>query len=92
MNKYDIIEAIAKEGGLSTKDAAVIVNTVFESMKSAILRGERIEIRGFGSFSTRHYKSYMGRNPKTREQILVKPKRLPYFKPSREIKRLLNEE
>ena len=92
MNKYDIIDQLAKRADISFKDAAVVVNTVFDAMKDAILRGERIEIRGFGSFTVRSYKSYVGRNPKTKEKITVKPKKLPYFKPSREIKRILNEE
>jgi len=90
MNKYDIIEEVAKKGEIPFKDAAVVVNTVFDVMRDAIMRDERIEIRGFGSFTTRSYKSYTGRNPKTKEQITVKPKRLPYFKPSRGIKKILN--
>jgi len=90
MNKYDLIEDVVRRGEVSFKEAAVVVNSVFDSMMDALLKGERIEIRGFGSFTTRTYKPYMGRNPKTKERIEVKPKRLPHFKPSREVKKLLN--
>lgn len=91
MNKYDLINELVKRNNIGFKEASIVVNTIFDSMMKAVLNNERIEIRGFGSFTTRSYKPYIGRNPKTREKIEVKPKRLPHFKPSREIKKLLNE-
>lgn len=91
MNKYDLIDEVVKQGNISFKEASLVVNTVFDSMLSAVLKSERIEIRGFGSFTTRAYKPYLGRNPKTKEKIEVKPKKLPHFKPSRDIKKLLNQ-
>lgn len=91
MNKHDLINELVKRSNRAFKEASIVVNTIFSSLMNAVLRNERIEIRGFGSFTTRSYKTYIGRNPKTKEKIEVKPKRLPHFKPSREIKKLLNE-
>ncbi len=86
MNKSELIEALAEKKGISCKKAEEIVNTIFESMTSAMLSGERIEIRGFGSFVINEYKAYTGRNPKTGESISVKPKKLPFFKVGKELK------
>lgn len=86
MNKSELIESLAAEKGLTYKKAEEIVNIVFDAMSSAMIRNERIEIRGFGSFVVKDYKSYTGRNPKTGEPIEVKPKKLPFFKVGKELK------
>ncbi|BDV43239.1 integration host factor subunit beta [Geotalea uraniireducens] len=86
MNKSELIERLAAEKGLTYKKAEEIVNIVFDSMTAAMVREERIEIRGFGSFVVKDYKAYTGRNPKTGEPIKVKPKKLPFFKVGKELK------
>lgn len=86
MNKSELIEALAAKKGLSFKKAEEIINTIFEAMTDALIAGDRIEIRGFGSFVVNEYKSYTGRNPKTGESIEVKPKKLPFFKVGKELK------
>jgi integration host factor subunit beta len=86
MNKSEMIEALAAKKGISLKKAEEIINTIFGSMTDAMLSGDRIEIRGFGSFVVNDYKAYTGRNPKTGDSIAVKPKRLPFFKVGKELK------
>ena len=86
MNKSELIEALATKRGLSLKKAEEIVNTIFDSMAHALQTGERIEIRGLGSFVVNDYKAYTGRNPKTGESIKVRPKKLPFFKVGKELK------
>ncbi|MGC9030497.1 MAG: HU family DNA-binding protein [Desulfomonilaceae bacterium] len=86
MNKSDLIAALAKEADLPHRKAEEIVNLVFETMSKALIEGNRIEIRGFGSFMVKEYRGYTGRNPKTGEQILVTDKRLPFFKTGKELK------
>lgn len=86
MNKSELIETLAEKKGISYKKAEEIINTIFESLSEAMLAGDRIEIRGFGSFVINEYKSYTGRNPKTGESIDVKPKKLPFFKVGKELK------
>jgi integration host factor subunit beta len=86
MNKSGMIELVAAERGISFKKAEEVINTVFDSMTDAMLAGDRIEIRGFGSFVVNDYKAYTGRNPKTGESIAVSPKRLPFFKVGKELK------
>ena len=86
MNKSEMIETLADQKGISVKKAEEIVNTIFDAMTDALLAGERIEIRGFGSFVVNDYKAYTGRNPKTGESIAVKPKKLPFFKVGKELK------
>ncbi len=86
MNKSEMIEALAAKKGISLKKAEEIINTVFDSMTKALLDGDRIEIRGFGSFVVNEYKAYTGRNPKTGEAIAVRPKKLPFFKVGKELK------
>lgn len=86
MNKSELIEVLSQKKGISFKKAEEIINTIFESMTNAMLSGDRIEIRGFGSFVINEYKSYTGRNPKTGESINVKPKKLPFFKVGKELK------
>jgi len=86
MNKSQLIESLAKAEDLPLKKAEDIVNTVFNDMEKAIIRGERVEIRGLGSFKVKNYDGYKGRNPKTGEIIEVAPKRLPFFKVGKELK------
>ncbi|MBP1732264.1 MAG: DNA-binding protein [Deltaproteobacteria bacterium] len=86
MNKTDIVNKLAEKTGMNQKVAKVVVDTITDSIKKAILNGERVEIRGFGSFSIRSYKPYKGRNPKNGEVVDVPAKKLPYFKVGKELK------
>lgn len=90
MNKSELVEALASENGLTYKKAEEIVNLIFDSMATTLSEGGRIEIRGFGSFVVKDYKSYQGRNPKTGEMIQVRPKRLPFFKVGKELRERVN--
>ena len=92
MNKSQLIERIAKEEGITIKNAANVVNVVFDSMADSLAKGDRVEIRGFGSFKVKSYNSYQGRNPKTGEIIQVKEKKLPYFKVGKEMKERVDSE
>jgi len=87
MTKRELIEILAERvGSLNYKDAELIVNTIFDSMTEALAEGDRVEIRGFGSFHVRDYKAKTGRNPKTGEQVKVEKKRAPHFKVGKELK------
>ena len=86
MNKSELVEALSIKKNLTYKKSEQIVNLVFDSMAEALIKDDRIEIRGFGSFMVKDYKSYMGRNPKTGEVIEVKPKKLPFFKVGKELR------
>lgn len=87
MNKSDLISALSNKENLTEKDAAKVINLVFDGFTDALKNGGRIEIRGFGSFSVREYRAYKGRNPKTGKAIQVKPKKGPFFKVGRELKK-----
>ena len=91
MTKSELIEKISETLKLPAGKAEAIVNTIFDSMVKALERGEGIEIRGFGSFRTRQRKPRTGRNPKTGEKVDVPAKKIPFFKPSKELKDLVNE-
>ena len=86
MNKSVLIETVAEKANLTKKRAEEVVDMVFDSMSQAMMAGDRIEIRGFGSFVVKQYGSYSGRNPRTGESIQVKPKKLPFFKVGKELK------
>ena len=86
MNKSELIEQLALKRDISNKRAEEVVNLIFNSMSEAMISGDRIEIRGLGSFAVKEYESYTGRNPKTGEQITVMPKKLPFFKVGKELK------
>jgi integration host factor subunit beta len=86
MNKSKLVEALAKSENLAIKKAEEVVNAVFGDLEKALIKGERIEIRGFGSFKIKGYKGYQGRNPKTGEIIKVAKKKLPFFKVGKELK------
>ncbi len=91
MTKSDLIEKLAEHLKLPKGKAELIVNTIFDSMEGALTKGERIEIRGLGSFEVRSYKAYEGRNPRTGDPVEVQPKRLPFFKGGKELKERVNE-
>src|SRR5919206_1534840 len=90
VTKSDLIETVAQKLHLPKGKAELIVNCVFDSMEESLKKGERIEIRGFGSFEIRHYKAYEGRNPRTGDPVGVQPKRLPFFKVGKELKERVN--
>ncbi len=92
MNKSELIEIIAEKAKLTKKKAEDVVNLIFDSMVDAMVRGDRIEIRGLGSFVVKEYGAYTGRNPRTGESIEVKPKKLPFFKVGKELKEMVDEE
>ena len=92
MTKQELVGVVAHRGGVKFSDAEMIVNIFFGCIRDALIRGDRIEIRGFGSFRIKDYKSYEGRNPKTGKKVLVSPKRLPYFKVGKELREKLTEE
>ena len=87
MNKLELIAMLKNEHGISRKEAAMVTDLFFESMSEALAKGDRVEIRGLCSFYVKEYKSYKGRNPKTGESVEVAPKKLPFFKCGRELKR-----
>jgi len=86
MNKLDLIKKLQKETDLTGNEATIVVNTFFNEMANALSKGDRVEIRGLGSFHVRKYKAYTGRNPKTAEKVKVKPKKLPFFKCGKDLK------
>jgi integration host factor subunit beta len=90
MNKSELIDALAQNKGLTYKKAEEIINIVFDTMTESLATGDRIEIRGFGSLVVKDYKAYRGRNPKTGEEIDVKPKKLPFFKVGKELRERIN--
>jgi len=86
MNKSELVESLSVQYGLSLKKSEEVVSTIVSALTAALRSGERIEIRGFGSFVVNEYKAYLGRNPKTGEPIEVKPKKLPFFKVGKELR------
>ncbi len=92
MTKAELVEEVSRVSDLTKKHSEVIVDTVFESIIVALKRGEKIELRGFGSFRLRKREPRKGRNPKTGDKVDVPPKRVPYFKPGKELKDLINRE
>jgi integration host factor subunit beta len=92
MTKAELVEEVSRVSDLTKKDSEIIVETVFQSIIDALHRGEKIELRGFGSFRLRQREPRKGRNPKTGDKVDVPPKKVPYFKPGKELKDLLNRE
>lgn len=90
MTKADLIEDVSRVVEMSRKDSEIIVETIFESIVKSLRSGDKIEIRGFGSFRTRQRNPRIGRNPKTGARVDVPAKKIPYFKPSKELKDLVN--
>ena len=91
MTKAELVEEVARAAELNKRDAEVIVETVFDSIIGALHNGEKVELRGFGSFRTRERGPRRGRNPKTGEPVDVPAKRVPYFKPGKELKEFFTE-
>ena len=90
MTKAELVEEVAGMTQLTKKHAEIIVNTVFESIVDSLREGAKIELRGFGSFRIRNRGARVGRNPKTGARVAVPAKRIPYFKPGKELRGLLN--
>ena len=86
MTQSGLITILMEKENLTHKDAEAVVKLIFDGFTKKLKTGERIEIRGFGNFVIRHYRSYTGRNPKTVLIVDVHPKRLPYFKVGKELK------
>ena len=90
MTKADLIEEVSRVVEMTRKESEVIVEAIFDSIVRSLRTGDKIEIRGFGSFRTRQRQPRIGRNPKTGARVEVPAKKIPYFKPSKELKDLLN--
>ncbi len=90
MTKADLVEEVIRITELPRRESETVVETIFESIITALRENDKIEIRGFGSFRTRQRRGRVGRNPKTGEKVAVPPKRIPYFKPSKELKEYVN--
>jgi integration host factor subunit beta len=91
MTKSDLVQKLSEKiSTLTKKECEVIVDTVFQNMRDALHRGEKIEIRGFGSFTVRLRRSKEGRNPKTGEKVSIPEKRIPFFKVGKELRELVN--
>jgi integration host factor subunit beta len=86
MNKSDLVAALRNDAGLSATEAEGVVNVFFGEMTNALVKGDRVEIRGLGSFKVKRYGGYTGRNPKTGMKTKVKPKKLPFFRCGKELK------
>ena len=92
MTKAELVEEVSRVSDLTKKHSELIVDTVFQSIIDALNRGEKIELRGFGSFRLRQREPRKGRNPKTGDKVDVPPKKVPYFKPGKELKELINKD
>jgi integration host factor subunit beta len=90
MTKADLVDEVIRVADLSKKDAEHVVNTVFGQIMEALRLDDKIELRGFGSFRVRRRRSRLGRNPKTGDRVDVPSKRIPYFKPGKELRDLIN--
>lgn len=91
MTKSDLVQMLSEKlGTLTKKECEVIVDTVFQNMRGALQRGEKIEIRGFGSFTVRVRRAKEGRNPKTGEKVFIPEKRIPFFKVGKELREMVN--
>ena len=90
MTKADLVDKVTALGDLTRRDSEVIVDTLFDSVIGALKSGDKIEIRGFGSFRTRQRNARTGRNPKTGAKVEVPAKRVPFFKPSKELRDTVN--
>ena len=90
MTKAELVDEVGRQASLTRKHSEVIVDAVFSSILEALQRGDKIELRGFGSFRIRKRGSRTGRNPKTGEGVVVPAKKVPYFKPGKELRELIN--
>jgi len=89
MTKADIIKVLADQVGLTRREAAAVLGVVLDGVVEAIRAGEKVELRGFGSFRTRKRQARAGRNPRTGAQVDVPPKVVPYFKPGKQLRETL---
>jgi len=92
MIKSDLAKALANEAKLPDHEAATIVRTLFDLVRQALVKGNRVEIRGLGSFKMKKYRGYKGRNPKSGESVTVEPKNLPVFKAGKDLKEQVNRD
>jgi len=90
MNKSELIKALSEKKKLHVEESTKIVSAFVDAVKEALVRGDRVEIRGFGSFKIKSYSGYTGRNPKTGAVVKVQPKKLPFFRPGKELKEFIN--
>ncbi|WP_319409467.1 HU family DNA-binding protein [uncultured Desulfosarcina sp.] len=90
MNKIELIRALCHSSGLYKADAEKVVTAFFDAVAGALAKGERVEIRGFCTFHVKHYRSFIGRNPKTGKKVKIAPKKLPFFKVAKELKERMN--
>lgn len=90
MNKAELVLKVSAKANVTQKVAKVIVDTIFDGMKDSLVKGQRIEIRGFGSFVVKDYQGYTGRNPKTGRLVKVRAKRLPFFKVGKGLRERVN--
>jgi integration host factor subunit beta len=90
MTKAELVDEVARQADLTRKHSEVIVDAVFSSIVEALTQGDKIELRGFGSFRIRRRGSRTGRNPKTGQGVVVPAKKVPYFKPGKELRELIN--
>ena len=90
MTKADLIDEVSRVVEMTRKESEIIVETIFDSIVKSLRGGDKIEIRGFGSFRTRQRQARIGRNPKSGERVDVPAKRIPFFKPSKELRDLVN--
>ena len=91
MTKADLIDEVSAISQLSKKSSAVVVNTFFDSVATALCRQEKVELRGFGSFKHRQRRARVGRNPRTGDRVEVPAKVVPYFKPGKDLRQLVNQ-
>ncbi len=91
MTKADLVDQVTALGSMTRRDGEVIVETFFEGIIEAVGADNKVEIRGFGSFRTRQRNARTGRNPKTGDKVEVPAKRVPYFKPSKELRDMVNQ-
>jgi len=91
MNKSELIEELAAKTGYNPKLTDKMVRIFFDRIKAALSAGDKVEIRGFGSFTLKQYKGYIGRNPKTGETVEVKPKQLPVFRTGKDLRSRVNQ-
>src|SRR6476469_945210 len=90
MTKADLVERVAREADMTKKDAEQLVDIIYDGTTETLNKGEKIELRGFGSFRVRERNSRKGRNPKTGDSVAIPAKRVAYFKPGKELKELIN--
>jgi integration host factor subunit beta len=92
MNKSELVKRFSEHGQIGDEAASELVDLFFGAIKQALIDGERVEIRGFGSFELRQYDGYTGRNPKSGSVVAVKPKKLPFFKTGKRLKDYINRD